>query len=92
MTLAASLERFGITPTVVEIADGALSRGLALMLTSNVCLALRRVGLEDAVIERGITLERIVHRDPSGDLAEDPWIWVRRMHHMGRISGSRGTA
>ena len=72
MTLAASLERFGMTPTVVEIADGALSRGLALMLTSNVCLALRRVGLEDAVIERGITLERIVHLDPSGDLAEDP--------------------
>ena len=69
-TLAASLERFGITPVVVEIGNGSLSRGLALMLTSNAALALRRVGLDGAVIDRGIVLERIIHADPSGKPVE----------------------
>jgi len=69
-TLAASLERFGITPVVVEIEKASLSRGLALMLTSNVVLALRRVGLDGAVIDRGIVLERIIHADPSGKPVE----------------------
>jgi 2-polyprenyl-6-methoxyphenol hydroxylase-like FAD-dependent oxidoreductase len=65
-TLAASLERFGIIPAVVEIGNASLSRGLALMLTSNAALALRRVGLDSAVIDQGIVLERIIHADPSG--------------------------
>jgi 2-polyprenyl-6-methoxyphenol hydroxylase-like FAD-dependent oxidoreductase len=54
LALAASLERFGITPAVVEIEKASLSRGLALMLTSNAALALRRVGLDRAVIDRGM--------------------------------------
>jgi 2-heptyl-3-hydroxy-4(1H)-quinolone synthase len=68
--LAASLERFGITPVVVEIEKQSFSRGLALMLTSNVALALRRVGLDDAVIDRGLVLEQIIHADPSGKTVE----------------------
>lgn len=42
--LAAALERVGITPVVVEVEKASLSRGLALMLTSNVAVALRRLG------------------------------------------------
>jgi len=71
LTLAASLERFGITPAVVEAGSASLSRGLALMLTSNVAMALRRVGLDTAVIDQGIVLERIIHADPSGTTVED---------------------
>ena len=66
LTLAAGLERCGITPTVVEIANASLSRGLALMLTSNVAVALRRIGLDRMVIERGTVLEEIVQTDASG--------------------------
>lgn len=69
--LAASLERFGITPVVVEIEKASLSRGLALMLTSNAALALRRVGLDRAVIDQGLVLERIIHADPSGTPIEE---------------------
>jgi FAD-dependent urate hydroxylase len=70
LTLAASLERFGITPVVVEIGEVSLSRGLALMLTSNAVMALRRAGLDREVIDRGIVLERIIHTDPSGTPVE----------------------
>jgi 2-polyprenyl-6-methoxyphenol hydroxylase-like FAD-dependent oxidoreductase len=66
LTLAAGLERCGITPVVVEIASESLSRGLALLLTSNAGLALRAIGLEKVVIERGIVLEQIVQTDSSG--------------------------
>lgn len=66
LTLAAGLQRYGISPTVVEINEATLSRGLALMLTSNVALALRRIGLDRTVIERGIVLEQIVQSDSSG--------------------------
>jgi 2-polyprenyl-6-methoxyphenol hydroxylase-like FAD-dependent oxidoreductase len=65
LALAAGLEHCGITPTVVEIENASLSRGLALMLTSNVAVALRRIGLEKTVIERGIVLEQIVQTDAS---------------------------
>ncbi|MBV9208380.1 MAG: FAD-dependent monooxygenase, partial [Actinobacteria bacterium] len=71
LTLAASLDHFGITPAVVEIGSASLSRGLALMLTGNVGLALRRVGLDRPVIEQGLVLERIVHLDPAGTPVED---------------------
>jgi len=71
LALAASLERSGITPVVVEIGEVSLSRGLALMLTSNAVMALRRAGLDRDVIDRGIVLEWIVHADPSGTPVED---------------------
>jgi 2-polyprenyl-6-methoxyphenol hydroxylase-like FAD-dependent oxidoreductase len=71
LTLAASPERFGITAAVVEVEKACLSRGLALMLTSNVALALRRVGLERAVVDRGTVLDRITHIDPSGTPREE---------------------
>ena len=80
LTLAAGLERCGITPTVVEIANASLSRGLALLLTSNVALALRRIGLERTVIERGIVLEQIAQTDASGTLVA---------HHDFRPSNDR---
>jgi 2-polyprenyl-6-methoxyphenol hydroxylase-like FAD-dependent oxidoreductase len=66
LTLAAGLERFGVTPVVAEIGEASLSRGLALMLTGNAIAALRRVGLDQAVIGNGVVLERIVHMDPYG--------------------------
>jgi 2-polyprenyl-6-methoxyphenol hydroxylase-like FAD-dependent oxidoreductase len=69
--LAAALERFGIAPVVVEIEDASFSRGLGLMLTSNAVLALRRVGLEGVIVERGVVLERIVHTDLSGNPIEE---------------------
>lgn len=71
LTLAASLERFGVSPAVAEISDASFSRGLALMLTSNAALALRRVGLDKAVIDRGVVLQRIIHTDPEGNTVED---------------------
>ena len=58
LALAASLKRAGITTTVVEVEKASMSRGLALMLTSNVALALRRLGLDRPVIDHGIVLER----------------------------------
>ncbi len=66
LTLAAGLERCGITPTIVEIEKASLSRGLALLLTSNAAVALRRIGLDRMVIERGAVLEQIVQTDASG--------------------------
>jgi 2-polyprenyl-6-methoxyphenol hydroxylase-like FAD-dependent oxidoreductase len=65
LTLAAGLERRGVTPTIVEIAEASLSRGLALLLTSNVGAALRRIGLETGVAERGVVLEQILQTDAS---------------------------
>ena len=71
LALAASLERFGITPVVAEIADASLSRGLALMRTGNAAMALRRVGLDGIIVDRGIVLERMVHADPLGNPVDD---------------------
>ena len=71
LTLAASLERFGVVPAVAEISDASLSRGLALMLTGNAALALRRVRLDRAVIERGVVLERIIQSGLWPDALED---------------------
>jgi 2-polyprenyl-6-methoxyphenol hydroxylase-like FAD-dependent oxidoreductase len=65
LTLAAGLERRGITPTIVELADRLLSRGLGLFLTSNVFLALRRIGLDKKVIESGLVVEQQVQTDAS---------------------------
>jgi 2-polyprenyl-6-methoxyphenol hydroxylase-like FAD-dependent oxidoreductase len=65
LTLAAGLGRYGIAPTLVEINQASLSRGLALMLTSNVAVALRRIGLDKAVIARGVVLEEIVQSDAA---------------------------
>lgn len=100
LTLAASLQTFGITPVVVEIGDASMARGLALMLTSNVVIALRRVGLDQAVIGNGIVLQRIVHMDPSGtpvEAAHDlqpsnerygPCLGITRDGLMSALSGS----
>jgi hypothetical protein len=59
------LERRDVTPTIIEIANASLSRGLALLLTSNVGVALRLVGLDKAVIEHGVVLEQILQTDGS---------------------------
>ena len=66
LTLAAGLQRFGIVPTVAEIEGSSLGRGLALMLTSNAGLALRRIGLDRAVTGEGTVLEEIVQTGASG--------------------------
>jgi 2-polyprenyl-6-methoxyphenol hydroxylase-like FAD-dependent oxidoreductase len=71
LTLAASLERSGVIPAVVEIADMSLSRGLALMLTGNAALALRRAGLGEVLADRGVVLERIIHSDRAGNPVDD---------------------
>ena len=71
LTLAASLERFGITAVVAEIGDASLSRGLALMLTGNAAMALRRVGLDQIIVDRGIVLVRIAHAGPLGNPVDD---------------------
>jgi 2-polyprenyl-6-methoxyphenol hydroxylase-like FAD-dependent oxidoreductase len=65
LTLAAGLARQGITPAIAEIADGLLTRGLGLFLTSNVFLALRRIGLDKAVIERGVVIEQQIQTDAA---------------------------
>jgi 2-polyprenyl-6-methoxyphenol hydroxylase-like FAD-dependent oxidoreductase len=66
LTLAAGLQTFGIVPTVAEIEGSSLGRGLALMLTSNVGVALRRIGLDRAVAREGTVLDEIVQTDASG--------------------------
>jgi 2-polyprenyl-6-methoxyphenol hydroxylase-like FAD-dependent oxidoreductase len=71
LALAASLERFGITPVVAEIGDASLSHGLALMLTGNAAMALRRVGLHETVADHGIVLQRIAHADALGNPVDD---------------------
>lgn len=71
LTLAASLERFGITAVIAEIGDASLSRGLALMLTGNAAMALRRVGLDGIIVDRGIVLVRIAHAGPLGNPVDD---------------------
>jgi 2-polyprenyl-6-methoxyphenol hydroxylase-like FAD-dependent oxidoreductase len=65
LTLAAGLKRHGITPEVVEISDRLLTRGLGLFLTSNVFLALRRIGLDRTIIEPGVVIEQQVQTDAS---------------------------
>lgn len=65
LTLAAGLERQGITPGIVEIGDRLLSRGLGLFLTSNVFLALRRIGLDNNILESGLVVEQQVQTDAS---------------------------
>ena len=59
LTLAAGLQKFGVVPTVVEIQASSLGRGLALMLTSNVGLALRRIGLDQAVAREAMVRARV---------------------------------
>jgi 2-polyprenyl-6-methoxyphenol hydroxylase-like FAD-dependent oxidoreductase len=78
LALAAALERVGITPAVIDIEKASLSRGLALMLTSNVGVALRRVGLDRLVVDEGVVLDRIVHTDPSGAIVD--------VHELGRAN------
>jgi 2-heptyl-3-hydroxy-4(1H)-quinolone synthase len=68
--LAAALERVGITPVVVEAENASLSRGLALMLTSNVGVALRRLGLDRVLVDQGIILKRIIQTNPSGAVVD----------------------
>ena len=68
LALAAGLECHGTIPTVVEVENAPVLRGVALMLTSNGVLALRRIGLDRMVIDRGIMLEHIVQTDASGTL------------------------
>jgi 2-heptyl-3-hydroxy-4(1H)-quinolone synthase len=70
LTLAAGLQHFGVVPTVVEIEASSLGRGLALMLTSNVGLALRRIGLGRALSAEGTVLDEIVQSDGSGALVD----------------------
>jgi 2-polyprenyl-6-methoxyphenol hydroxylase-like FAD-dependent oxidoreductase len=70
LTLAGGLQHFGIVPTVAEIEGSSLGRGLALMLTSNVGLALRRIGLDQAVAREGTVLDEIVQTDASGALVD----------------------
>jgi 2-polyprenyl-6-methoxyphenol hydroxylase-like FAD-dependent oxidoreductase len=80
LALAAGLQRFGIVPTVAEIEAVSLRRGLALMLTGNASLALRRIGLDRAVVDAGTTLEEIVQVDVSGGVID---------HHDFRTSNDR---
>ncbi|MGD0377994.1 MAG: FAD-dependent monooxygenase [Streptosporangiaceae bacterium] len=70
LALAAGLDRRGITATVVEIENASLSRGLALMLTSNAAVALRRAGLDQIVAERGVVVKEIVQTDASGSVID----------------------
>jgi 2-polyprenyl-6-methoxyphenol hydroxylase-like FAD-dependent oxidoreductase len=65
LALAAGLERHGINPTIVEVADSILTRGLGLLLTSNALLALRRIALDDDIIRNGIVQEHFVNADAS---------------------------
>ena len=90
--LAASLERFGITPRRGGMGKASLSRGLALMLTSNAALALRRVGLDRAVTDQGLALERIIHADPSGTPVEIGRPSAGRMTDTRPTSASRAAA
>jgi FAD-dependent urate hydroxylase len=71
LALAASLQRFGITAVVAEIGDASLSRGLALTLTGNAAMALRRVGLDQIIVDRGIVLDRIGRAGPLGNPVDD---------------------
>ncbi len=64
--MAAGLQTFGIAPTLIEIDSSSLGRGLALMLTSNVSLALRRIDLDGAVAREGTVLDEILQTDASG--------------------------
>jgi 2-polyprenyl-6-methoxyphenol hydroxylase-like FAD-dependent oxidoreductase len=66
LALAAGLRQCGITPAIIDIGGVSLSRGLALMLTSNVALALRRLNMDGPVIDRGVVLERAIQTDASG--------------------------
>ena len=68
LTLAAGLQHFGIVSTVAEIEGSSLGRGLALMLTNNVGVALQRIGLDRAVVGEGTVLDEIVQTDASGEL------------------------
>ena len=77
LTLAAGLQHFGIVPTVAEIEGSSLGRGLALMLTSNVGLALRRIGLDRAVAREGTVLDEIVQTDASGESDRPPRLSAR---------------
>ena len=66
LTLAAGLQHFGIVPTVAEIDQSLLGRGLALMLTGNAGVALRRIGLGQAVADEGTVLEQIAQTEAAG--------------------------
>jgi len=68
LALVAGLQHFGIVPTVAEIEGSSLGRGLALMLTNNVGLALERIGLDRAVAGEGMVLDEIVQTDASGEV------------------------
>ena len=63
----ASLERFGITAVVAEIGDAALPRGRGADADRRCRHGGARIGLDRAVIDRGIVLEQIAHAEPLGN-------------------------
>jgi 2-polyprenyl-6-methoxyphenol hydroxylase-like FAD-dependent oxidoreductase len=68
LSAAISLEQAGVEPTVVEQAPELREAGFGLVVSANAIAALRRLGLRDAVAEKGSRVRRAEIRNPRGEL------------------------
>ncbi|MCY1030714.1 FAD-dependent monooxygenase [Corallococcus sp. BB11-1] len=66
LTLACALHRAGLRATVLERADALRPVGAGLIVQVNASLALRRIGLCDAVVAEGALVEHSAVLDASG--------------------------
>ncbi|RKH33331.1 FAD-dependent monooxygenase [Corallococcus sicarius] len=66
LTLACALHRAGLRATVLERADALRQVGAGLIVQMNAALALRRIGLCDAVVAEGARAEQSLILVPSG--------------------------
>ncbi|MFB1482156.1 FAD-dependent monooxygenase [Corallococcus sp. RDP092CA] len=66
LTLACALQRAGLHATVFERADALRPVGAGLIVQMNASVALRRIGLCDAVVAEGERAERTVILEPTG--------------------------
>ena len=68
LAAAIALEQTGVEPMVIESAPELHEAGFGLVVSANAAAALHRLGLGDAVAERGTRVQRAEIRNPRGDL------------------------
>jgi 2-polyprenyl-6-methoxyphenol hydroxylase-like FAD-dependent oxidoreductase len=71
LALGTALRRVGISATVFERAPKLGEVGAGLTLWSNAVKALRRLGLEEAIVERGAVIERALTLTAGGEVLSE---------------------
>jgi 2-polyprenyl-6-methoxyphenol hydroxylase-like FAD-dependent oxidoreductase len=68
MAVAGALSEGGVTTTVVDRLGAPSQSGMGLVLPGNALLALRALGVDDAVVDKGVPIRRREYRNAKGKL------------------------